>query len=148
MLYPYTTACPLYSRHKVALRFCLSEYGICRISHSYADISIRSERNPNALLVWMIQYPVLPSLMRSFTFGHAAPLKRHVSRINVVISSSLLLGMPNINSFARTLERTDGSKRPMKQREPRHSSSMITCRMVVEQPLPHGVQTASSEELS
>ena len=55
MLYPYTTACPLYSRHKVALRFCLSEYGICRISHSYADISIRSERNPNALLVWMIQ---------------------------------------------------------------------------------------------
>ena len=148
MLYPYTTACRLYSRHRAILRFCLSRHDICRTTHSCVSISIHSERNSNVPLLSMSQYSVLPSLMRSFTFGHAAPLKRHVSRINVVISSSLLLGMPNINSFARTLGRTDGSKSPMKHREPRFSSSMITCRMVVEQPLPHGVQTALSEELS
>ena len=148
MLYPYTNACRLYSRHRAFLHFCLSRHDICRISHNYAGISIHSEHIPNVPLLLKSQYSVLPSLMRSFTLGHAAPLKRHVSRINVAISSNLLLGMPNINSLARTLGRTDGSKRPMKQREPRHSSSMITCRMVVEQPLPHGVQTASSEELS
>ena len=148
MLFPYTTACRLYSQHKVALRFCLSRHDICRTTHSCVSISIHSEHNPNVPLLLMSQYLVLPSLMRFFTLGHAAPLKRHVSRINVAISSNLLLGIPNISSLARTLGRTDGSKRPMKQREPRHSSSMITCRKVVEQPLPHGVQTASSEELS
>ena len=58
MLYPYTNACRLYSRHRGFLRFCLSGRGICHTAHSCADISIRSGHNPNALLVLMIQYSV------------------------------------------------------------------------------------------
>ena len=43
MLYPYMTACRLYSLHRVFLRFCLSEYGTYRTAHSCADISIGHE---------------------------------------------------------------------------------------------------------
>ena len=51
VLYPYTTACRLYSRHRAFPHVCLSEHGICRISHSCVGISIHSERNPNVPLV-------------------------------------------------------------------------------------------------
>ena len=70
MLYPYMTACRLYSRHRGFLRFCLSEHGICHISHNYADISIRSEHNPNVPLVSMNQYSgrSLLSISESYLF--------------------------------------------------------------------------------
>ena len=59
--------------------------------------------------------------------------------MKAAISSSRLLGIANISSLARTLGRTDGSKSPMKQRCPSFSFSLMTCLIVVEQPLPHGV---------
>ena len=64
------TACRLYSRHRGFLRFCLSEHGICHISHNYADISIRSEHNPNVPLVSMNQYSErsLLSISESYLF--------------------------------------------------------------------------------
>ena len=64
------TARRQYSRHRAFPHFCLSEHGTCRISHNYADISIRSEHNPNVPLVSMNQYSErsLLSISESYLF--------------------------------------------------------------------------------
>ena len=51
LLYPYMTACHLYSLHRAFPHFCLSEHGTCRTAHSCVGISIHSGRNPSVLLV-------------------------------------------------------------------------------------------------
>ena len=58
-------ACLQYNRHKVFLRSCLSEHGICHTLDSYADIAIRSEQSLSVLPLLMILFLVRSLFFRS-----------------------------------------------------------------------------------